>query len=396
LTLRSPGEVFPRGWHKPLRSFLLRRWLPILLMGFAAARSDASQTFGNPLTTEQVACEETQLGRLVHRMVVSYDGSNLFVWRSSPQGGIYRGLATTSRLLPDPVTGRPSREEEQLPFDLVLKQAEDFLDPHRLLLPQATLVRRDAASNLSSAPVGPQILDVNFDLAQTVPDPTTPGLPIRITDRLTPGAGQSDRAGRGLNRDALLTACHAEVSELDLKIYSILARTVRISDCLAQPFSNCDAVRLRFKSVFFRGAEPLSYRMNILEYVDTCDNNGDCVYGEGQIALIFHVQVDTQGRLTGGDVQALPWCTSSDSIGCTYLGDPVLALFVLPPLRPGIDRQGDAAFARAAHLNIQTINSPDNVLHDTVNWLDLLRDSTWNQGFLAQVSAPICSAGSFY
>ncbi|HXO19996.1 MAG TPA: hypothetical protein VOA87_08745 [Thermoanaerobaculia bacterium] len=375
---------------------ILRRWLPIVLLSLSSVEQAAAQGFGQPLTAAQVACEESQLTRLIHRMVVSYDGSNLFVWRSSPEGGIYRGLATTSRLLPDPLTGLPTREEEQLPFDLVLKQEEDFLDPHRLLLPQATLVRRDAASNLSSAPVGPQILDVNFDLAQTVPDPTIPGLPIRITDRLTPGAGQSDRAGRGLNRDALLTACHAEVSELDLKIYSILARTVRVSDCLAQPALFCDAVRLRFKSVFFRAAEPLSYRMNILEYVVTCEDNGNCFYGEGQIALVFHIQVDAQGRLTGGDVQALPWCTGSETIGCTTTLEPDLAVFVLPPLRPGTDRQGDAAFARGAHLNISNIIDPGNILHDNVNWLDLLRDSTWNQRFFPQLSAPVCSAGSFY
>jgi len=396
LTLTAPILDSQSEWRRRPRVSNLQRWLAILFFGLASAASAAAQGFGNSLTAEQVACEESQLGRLVHRMVVSYDGSNLFVWRSSPQGGIYRGLSTTSRLLPDPVTGHPTREEEQLPFDLVLKQAEDFLDPHRLLLPQATLVRRDAASNLSSAPVGPQILDVNFDLAQTVPDPTTPGLPIRITDRLTPGAGQSDRAGRGLNRDALLAACHAEVSELDLKAYSILARTVRVSDCLVQPFSNCDAGRSRFKSVFFRGAEPLSYRMNILTYSVSCYDNGDCFYGEGQIALLFHIQVDAQGRLSGGDVQALPWCTGSDSIGCSSDVEPILAVFVLPPLRPGVDRQGTPAFARAAHLNIEFKDSPNNVLHDNVNWLDLLRDSTWNQGFFPQLSAPICSAGSSF
>jgi len=396
LRLRPPGGVFRGGSHKPLRFLLLRRWLPILLLGLAAARSAAGETSGNPLTPEQVACEETQLGRLIHRMVVSYNGSNLFVWRSTPGGGVYRGLSTTSRMGPDPFTGQPFREEEQLPFDLLLKQEEDFLDPHRLLLPQATLVRRDAASNLSSAPVTPGILDVNFDLAAEVPDPTMPGLPIRITDRTTPGAGQSDRAGRGLAYDALLTACHSEVSELDLKIYSILSRTVRVSDCLLQPTSPCDAGRSRFKSVFFRGAEPLSYRMNILTYSVGCDDNNNCFYGEGQVALFFHVQLDAQGRLSGGDVQALPWCTGSDYLGCTNTLEPLLAVFVLPPLRPGIDRQGPPAFARAAHLNLDFIDSPDNVLHDTVNWMDLLRDSTWNQGFLAQISAPVCSAGSFY
>jgi hypothetical protein len=122
--------------------------------------------------------------------------------------------------------------------------------------------------------------------------------------------------------------------------------------------------------------------MNIFSYSVSCDDAGHCFYGEGQIALLFHLQVDAAGRLSGGDVQALPWCTGADSIGCTSFLNPDLAVFVLPPLRPGIDRQGDAAFARAAHLNIEFKGSENNVLHDTVNWPDLLRGSSWNEGFV--------------
>jgi hypothetical protein len=364
----------------------LRRCVPILILGLASVRHAAAQGFGQPLTADQVACEERQLGRLVHRMAVSYLGSNLFLWRSSPAGGAYRGLSTTSILLPDPTTGRPSREEEQLTFDLLLKAQEDFLDPRRPLAPQATLVRRDTASNLSSAPPADQMLDANLDLAPEVPDPTSPVLPLRITNRLAPGAAQDDRAGRGLARDELLSACHAAVSDLDLKVYAILARTVRVSDCLLQPVSNCEAGRYRFKSVLFRGADPLSYRMNIFSYAVGCIND-NCFYGEGQIALLFHLQVDAQGRLSGGDVQALPWCTGPDPTGCTPTGNPDIAVFVLPPLRPGVDRQGAAAFARAAHLNLEFNGSENNVLQGTVNWLDLLRASSWNQGFFAQPTA---------
>ena len=366
---------------------LLRRSLSLLLFGLTCVRPAVAQRAGRPLTAAQVACEERQLGRLVHRMAVSYDGSNLFLWRSAPTGGVYRGLATTSRMLPAPDTGHPTREEEQLTFDLLVKPGEDFLDPRRQLLPQATLVRRDAATNLSPEAVAPMAsiapgrLDVTLDLAPVVPDPTQPGRPLRVTDRLAPGAGESDGAGRALETDALLAACHAEVSALDLQVYAILARTVRASDCLLQPLSHCDAGRFRFKSVLFRGEDPLTYRMNLYSYSVACDDSGHCSYGEGQVALLFHLQLDSVGRLSGGDVEALPWCTGADAIGCTPFLNPDLAVFVLPPLRPGLERQGDAAFGRAAHLNLEFRGSENNVLTDTVRWSDLLRDSSWNEGF---------------
>lgn len=63
-----------------------------------------------------------------------------------------------------------------------------------------------------------------MDLAPEVLDPTNPKVPLRITNRRFPGAGQADRAGRGLAVDDLFTACHAEVSDFDLKIFLLLAQ----------------------------------------------------------------------------------------------------------------------------------------------------------------------------
>jgi len=344
----------------------------ILLLGTPVA----AQTFGPPLSPEQVACEERQLERLQHGMWVHLEGSTLLLWRASAGGGLYRGIVTTSELGPDD-TGKPVREEEQLAFDLVLKAEEDFLDPHRPRRPQATLVRRDVASNLSSEPEIPfHILDLTLDLTpEAGVDPASPRLPIRITNRLTAGAGADDRAGRGIAIDDLLSPCHTEVSNFDLRIFSILARTVRPSQCLLEPISTCNAGLERFKSVLFRGADPLSYRMNIYPYLFSGIT-------DARIALLFRLQVDNGGRLIGGDVQVLPLCRDLDQVDCTNTFSPGFALFVLPPLRPGVERQGDAEFLRAAHLNLDYDGSPYNVLEDTVNWADLLSDTAWNGGLV--------------
>ncbi|HEX3531187.1 MAG TPA: hypothetical protein VH988_29350 [Thermoanaerobaculia bacterium] len=357
----------------------LSRWLPFLLLGVAAARAAAADPFGKPLTAAQVACEDRQLSRLMYRMVVHYSESNLFVWRSTSGGGLYAGLAASSQML-DPVTQLPSHKEEELAFDLLLRKAGESSDPQNPRRPQATLVRRDAASNLSSEPERPDILDMVMDLASEVPDPTHPKVPLQITNRRALGAGQADRAGRGLVAGELFTACHAQVSDFDLKIFSLLAHTVRASSCLLASENLCIGGFTRFKASIFRGAEPLTYRMNIHRYDTGCrDENEEFCYGEGGIALLFRLQADSEGRLTGGDVDVLPWCKTGGLIGCTDAGDPEFGVFVLPPLKPG-EIQGAAAFRRAAHLNVEFLHSPNNILHATVNWPDLLRDTAWNDG----------------
>jgi len=161
--------------------------------------------------------------------------------------------------------GTWEREEVQLPFDLILRQEDDFLDPRRPRLPQATLVRRDAASNLLANPGGFQLVDVQIDLAPEVPNPFEPQMPLRITNKLDPGAGQADRAGRGLSFDDLLSACHTEVNAFDLKVFSVLARTVRPSECLLE-LHGCGPGPRPFRIVFFRETEPLTYRMNLVHY----------------------------------------------------------------------------------------------------------------------------------
>lgn len=346
----------------------------LLLLGSPAA----AQSFGRPLTAEQVACEERQLERLQHRMDVHSLTGALFLWRASAGGGLYRGLASTNELFPDDAN-KPSRQEKQLAFDLIFKMEQDFLSPRQRPRPQTTLVRRNVDSNLTSSPNAPYF-GIGLDVAPVVEDPTTPILPLRITNRVEPGTGHDDRAGRGVTIDDFLSACHAEVSEFDLRVFSILSRTVRPSQCLLEPFSSCGAGLDRYRVVFFRGAEPLTYQMNIYTYLVACDDDDRCSYGEARTAFVFRLQVDERGRLIGGDVEALPWCTGPDQVGCTFFFNPDLALFVLPPLRPGIERQGEEEFQRAAHLNLVYEGSPDNVLSDTVNWLDLLRDTVWNEG----------------
>jgi len=357
-----------------------RRRLPLLLLGLFCARLAGAEDFGRPLTQAQVDCEERQLMRLQRRAVFAQEGSQLYFWRSSPTGGAYRGLAVASRLTGDSNDRATwEREEVQVPFDLILRQEEDFLDPRRPRLPQATLVRRDTASNLLKNPVWFQVVDFQIDLAPAVPNPFEPQMPLRITNGLDPGSGQSDRAGRSLLYDDLFSACHSEVTDFDLRVFSILARTVRPSECLLE-LHGCGPGAGAIRIVFFRGTEPLTYRMNVVRYGLSCFDDAPCDYYEVNIAFLFHLQVDEQGNLTGGDVQALGWCTEDGQLACHTTLGPNVALFVMPPLRPGIDKQGPPEFRRSAELQLYFEGFEGNILHTMVNWEDLLRGTSWNGG----------------
>ncbi|MEP7011560.1 MAG: hypothetical protein ABJC13_14655 [Acidobacteriota bacterium] len=350
-----------------------------LVFGACAVRNAVAQPFGRPLTSEQVACEERQMGRLLHRMGVSYGESSLLLWRSSANGGTYRGLASTSQLRHTTVQGDRERQEKQLAFDLILREDEDFLNPRRDRRPQATLVRRDASSNLEGTTRFSMLVDLI--LSREPPDPFQPKNSIRITTLQDAQADHADTAGRGLTVDDLLSPCHTEVTDFDLKVYSILARTVRPTGCLAEPIPNPFCAFISYKTALYRAEEPLTYRIDAYDSALSCDDDGVCVYSDLEIPFLLRLHTDTQGRLTTGEITALPFCTASGQTGCNPTGSPWMGLYILPPLRPGFEIQGEEVFRRAAHLNVFSDGSDEfNVLSADVNWADLLKDTSWNGG----------------
>ena len=343
--------------------------LGLFAFGFATLAKGAD--YGRPLSDDEVACEENQGHRLLLRMG-SNTIPNLFVWRSAASGAVYRGL-----IVPETNSAPPGphflRDERQLAFDLIFKAAEDLLNPARLRLPQATLVRRDEASNGAPAAGGP-ILGVSVDLIP-VEDPVTLGLALVINNE--PANGKSDLAGRGVAADDLTTACHDQVSEFDLRVAEILSRTVRALNCTHTPTADFCSSR-SYKAVTFRGQEPLTYRMDLVQYVVVGENSGQLAYSESRMALLFRFQVDSQGRLTTGDVQLLPQCTAPGQPNCTTTVSFDTSLLVLPPIWPGRQTQGPEVLSRAALLTLTFRADPAMTTFATINWADLLRDSSWN------------------
>lgn len=351
------------------------RWVAVASAGLGAFLSAAVSLaqVGAPLTSQQVACEARQLRRLESRTVAPQSESTIFLWRSTPAGGVYQGAVISTSITRARPSNRFQRFEKQLAFDLILREGEDFLDPRRTLLPQATLVRREAATNFDER-TDSQKLDLTLDLAPQVPNPYSPTLPVRIDVRRE-GRGQDDGAGRGITIEDLATPCHGEVTAFDRQVFSILARTLRGTYCYSGPVA-CGIDSLGFRAILYRGEEPLIYRAEFFQYSQSGDENG-IHYGEAQTTLEFRLQVSAEGRLTGGDVRILPLCEPGQTEGCSSFFNPSIALFVLPPIRAGVERQDASVFRRGAYLFVDFFGSGNEVLSAIVNWADLLRGTAW-------------------
>lgn len=353
----------------------------VALLALLVAPPAITQPFGRPLTSEQVACEERQMGRLLHRMGIANGETGLFLWRSAGRGGTYRGLASTSELFNTTLQGDRAHKEKQLAFDLILRNDEDFLNPQRERRPQATLVRRDTASNLDPPGSTTYSIQIHLELFREAPDPFHPKINLLLNTLPQAGSGHADRAGRGLEVDDLLFPCHTEVTDFDLKVYSILARTVRPTGCLAEPIPNPVCGFISFKTAFFRAEEPLTYRVDVYRSSLSCDEDGVCVFSDDHIPVLFRLRTDALGRLTTGEIASLPFCTEVGQAECIPTRSPWIGLYVLPPLRPGVEIQDEEVFRRGAHLNIFGLCCDEfNVLRADVNWADLLKDTSWNGG----------------
>lgn len=327
----------------------------------------------NPLTTDQVTCDELQLERLALRTgivqaSVDFAHPSLLLWHSGlGGGGGYAGLAVTDGISGG--SGHLVRSEEQLALDLVTVDAGDFLNPARRLLPRATIVRRDQDSNL----VAHGQLSVTMALEAITMDPFFPLIPIAINNlsagnpAAAPGASAN---GRGITVDSLTSSCENLLTPFDQRIFTILSRTVRVSQCA---FSSCNPDGSAYNMTLFRGADPQTYRANVYWYGDSCDSVCTATV-INKVAYEFKMNWDATGKLTMGEVTVLPSCTNSP-IQCDDGGG--YPLFVLPPLWAGHGHQGQHFFDLGARVGN---DSPQRPLRPTatIDWQALLANSAWN------------------
>jgi len=345
----------------------------------------------NPLTDDQVTCDELQLERLALRASVverlAGNGNamvlhpSLFLWRSSEGGGgAYAALAVTDGVVG--TAGDLFRSETQLAIDISVHSVGDPLNPAHNLLPQATIVRREQDSNLVTPTALASYLTVTLALEPNSQDPFNPVIPLQTNNLAAPSdfappEAHADAAGRGITQDTLTSSCGNLLTPFDQRIFAILSRTVRVSQCvfLSGPLPTCSQDGSAYNITLFRGADPQTYRANVYEYGEFCPDTGPCTnVALGKVAYEFKMNWDGAGSLTTGEVTVLPACPGSP-ISCFYGGG--YPLFVLPPLWAGHGHQGQHLFDIGARVGNDQPGAPLRP-QATINWQALLARSAWN------------------
>jgi hypothetical protein len=357
-----------------------RQSLLIFLTAFTWTASAAAQSLTNQLTAEEVACNETQMAKLLERTtfgdpIVAYNQlpKTLIVSYSNPYG-FYEGLALTNqdwRLGPFGVPPFPPPPEHYLAFNLNPSVRTLLLDPRRPMLGQVALNREQSGSNFVT-PGG------YFDLAVKI-DPTLKGSIkpdlLVINNFLVPSLrkpyngfiANSTKAGRGLTQDGLLTSCHTRFTDFDRHVFAVLQRLIRASTRSYSIF-----IVLDLKIAVFRGERPNLYRVNIYP-IDAYSPEIPDPRPSGQVALEIEVSWTQEGRLKTATLRGLPRCEGGQRLGCT-LSEAATEIYLIPPVLGGTEYlQGHS----------------EGVIHDPANGIEftppaivdlesLLVNSTWN------------------
>jgi hypothetical protein len=338
------------------------------------------------------------------------------IWSASTSGGAFTGLARQlefgNQSINDFVAGTEHFAEADMAFGLFISAKSSILDPHKAAALQATLARRDPGTNLvldhavnnlgtegscciDTDPFNPTCeadltcpMILNFDLAAVPGDSVNPLVPLVINNAVAatpqfegPLASflpAASGTGPGIANDLLNRACGGTLTDFDRHVFDILARTVVPSVCYqAGAIDNCDLNS--FNLTIFRGADPHLFRVDVYTVEYICDDQGNCYGTSGPVALAFDVNWDGQGKLTTGEVRVLPECRPGQDSDCSGpFGQNFMGIFVVPPIFPGREEEGPAAFHGAPYLSVFH-HSPLQLLRADVNWAGILRNTALNQ-----------------
>jgi hypothetical protein len=341
----------------------------LLLLG--AVKIATGHELTNPLTAEDVACNELQLERLLHRMNAAKGGEyhppelpNTLLVSYSTSNGFYDGLVATSEFFRLDVGQIPPADsyEQYLAFNINPSIRTLLLDPKRLELPQVSLNREQSSSSL----VRPGSW---YDIILTL-DPTLgKGERLTINNFVEPALGalyngflaNSTKPGRGLIVDGLLTPCHNKLTDFDRHIFSILQRVARSSDL--NEFLQPDT-----EVAIFRGEDPHVYRMNYYPIYQNLEERG-------RMAVELNIMWDEAGRLGTAVAKTYDLCSSESQLACTSLKQRELRWFLIPPVYGGREYYNLDKVQNGGAYRIQRGPDPPT----TIDFSTLLSNTTWNR-----------------
>ena len=323
-----------------------------------------------PLTTEEVACNERQLEKLLQRMNAAKErywplpqSPTVLLVSYSNSAGFYDGLVCTDqRTRWNGQNGGPSSYEHYLAFNLNPSIRTLLLNPGRPEIAQVSLNREQSSSNL----VPPGSL---FEVTLTL-DPTLGGGDQLVINNLEePQSGEpyngflsnSSKPGRGLTSDGLLTLCHDKFTDFDRHVFSILQRMVRGVD-------GSDLHIPDGKISIFRSEDPHTYRINYYPVYQGLQTGP-------RMAVKLRIDWTPEGKLMAGNLVALPGCTAENQLGCSTSDRGALVVFLIPPVFGGTELYPSNAIENGvAYVWYEGPSAPRNV-----NLEALLAHTTWNE-----------------
>lgn len=328
----------------------------------------------NPLLEDQVACNETQLQRLLERLDLDPAGSNnpnpgrdftLFVSYSNPFG-FYEGLAVSNQtpLRAANAGGGAQSAEHFLAFHLNPSIRSLLTNPERTPLSQVSLEREESSSNLVGQN-NPNAVRVTFN--PTLDLTGTDGL-LEINNFQVVGQScglaqtLSTKPGRGLVAAGLSSNCHTRFSDFDRAMFALLQRILRVQ--VGGPFSGDAEVAI------YRAQSPFTYRVDIYPL----NNQGQA--NAGKLALEIAVDTSPQNDLQTGQIRVLPDCAAGQTRGCTSTQIPV-EVYLFPPVFGGSQvRLNSGAFFLLDFDPDAASTTPVDF-----NWAPLLAGTAWDDEF---------------
>ncbi len=314
---------------------------PLLLCLVAVASHNvAAGELTQPLTTEEVTCNERQLERLLGRLAAGDEvlfglqlAKTLLVSYSNSVG-FYDGLAMTAqqwRLDLGDVPPFPTPPEHYLGFHINPSVRALLLNPGRTPLGQVALEREETGSNLVGPGGSLGVFDLKVRLDPNLPDNPRPE-PLVINNFVVPAAGSpyngfraaSTKPGRGLSQDGLLTPCHAKFTDFDRHVFALLQRMLRGR---GEPVNRIFAGDVEIS--VFRGEARNLYRANV--YV----LGGASAPYEARLAIELELGWTPEGRITSGTMRARPLCASGEELGCSQVAQLPPVAFLIRPVFGG-------------------------------------------------------------
>ncbi len=326
------------------------------------------QQLTQPLTSEDVACNELQLERLLHRMNSAHEIyvlpqlPNILMVAPGRDGSSFAGLVATAEGFRVDLGGGPPADyfEHYLAYNLLAERQTFFLNPQRVSLPQVTLTRESSGTNLVS-PGG------YFDLTLTL-DVGGGGV-LAINNFMEPRRGapynsflaSSTKPGRALKNDGFLEACHGKLTDFDLHVFSILQRVVRTS--AMSEFFEPD-----MEAAIFRGEDPHTYRINFYPIYEAFE-------ARGRMSVEVRIDWTAAGKLTTGEIRALPMCVTPANLGCSNLQRSSHLIYLIAPVFGGREYSEDATTQEGGYyLWYQGPSEPH-----PLDFTALLATSSWNE-----------------